>query len=50
MQFENEADYDDTEKAWLKAMFKQMYYDEESDEWITTGSRLGRSRSNRLHS
>ena len=36
MQFENEADYDDTEKAWLKAMFKQMYYVEENDEWITT--------------
>tara|TARA_B100000282_G_scaffold255278_1_gene201169 strand:+ start:1134 stop:1586 length:453 start_codon:yes stop_codon:yes gene_type:complete len=36
MQFENEADYDDTEKAWLKAMFKQMYYIEENDEWITT--------------
>ena len=36
MQFENEADYDETEKAWLKAMFKQMYYDEESDEWITS--------------
>ena len=36
MKFENESEYDEFEKEELEAMFKVMYYDEETDEWITS--------------
>jgi hypothetical protein len=36
MKFENESEYDEFEKKELEAMFKVMYYDEETDEWITS--------------
>jgi len=33
MRLENEEDYDETEKAWLKAIFNQMSNHEQLDLW-----------------